>query len=98
MLSRAKRRIFASRRMIEVLLLYHLGTRIAARARHKGRAASPFVLLLIGVWLAGEFVGGGLGLGYAILGNVRYDRDVLVLIYIGALIGAGLGAYGAFRV
>ena len=83
--------------MLEILILIALGKRIAAKARDKGRSGTAYVLLLLGMWLGGE-ISGGLVVGITEALISGRDEPALGLIYLGALIGATIGAVVAFLI
>jgi hypothetical protein len=44
--------------MIEIIVLWRLGRRVAERARSRGRRGGLYVLLLLALWFCGEFAAG----------------------------------------
>ncbi len=80
--------------MLEILVLSVLSPNIAARARHKGRAALPFVFLLLGCWVWGQLLGGFAGAAFAIM--LGYEPDLL-LAYVTSWVGAIAGTVVAFK-
>ena len=86
--------------MCEIILLFLLGKKIAGMASEKGRAGWPWVLMLIGLWIGGEFTGAVIG---AILtdaggGNQAGQDDNMFAILGFALAGAACGAIITFTI
>jgi hypothetical protein len=83
--------------MLEILILIRLGQGISNRARDKGRSGGLFVVLLLLLWFGGEICGGIAG---AVIGMVAMGQDepALVVCYLGALVGAAIGAVVAFAI
>jgi hypothetical protein len=75
--------------MLEILLVYFLCKKLGTIARDKGRRAGGYQAMLIGMWIGGEFFGGFLGVMMA-------DGEVTAAAYGMALLGAAVGAIGAF--
>lgn len=75
------------RTMIELFILVRLSRRISHLARSGGRSATTWVLILLGAWFAGEFVGFGCG---AAIGGLLGGEGLLpfLLGYGGALMTA----------
>ncbi|WP_020469766.1 hypothetical protein [Zavarzinella formosa] len=82
--------------MMEIVVLFRLGRSIAAKASQHGRQPILAVLLLIGLWFGGEFLGGLIGF---VVSYVLFEarESNLLFIYGTALGGAMLGAVMAFR-
>ncbi len=83
--------------MLEIILLFVLGKKIAALAGEKGRSGWPFVLVLIALWVGGEIAGGVAGAVVSVyaLGD---DEPNMLLMIVGALVGAATGAVVAFLI
>src|SRR4051812_10380964 len=84
-------------KMLEILLLYFLGKKLAGIVRSKGRSSGVYVVLLVVLWLAGEF--GGLALGAVISATASPvgEPDGIVML-VGAIVGAALGTTTAFLI
>ena len=81
--------------MLEILLLVMLCKNIGRKVRAKGRRAGWYQAMLVGMWFAGELGGGIIGIVVtAMWGRV----EVRYFVYLFALGGAGLGAWGAFMI
>jgi hypothetical protein len=83
--------------MIEIVLLIGLCRNIGRKVRNRGRSAVGFQLMLVGMWFGGEFIGGVVGTIITTLADGQYTGPGL-LAYIMALAGAGIGAWGAFKI
>jgi hypothetical protein len=83
--------------MIEIVLIFLFSWRIASIARSKGRGATGWVLLFIGMWVGGEISGFVLG---AIAQAVLFEGEepVAFLILLGGVAGAATGAVSAFAI
>ncbi|QEL18857.1 hypothetical protein [Limnoglobus roseus] len=85
--------------MIELLLLYRLCKRIGQIAREKGRRAVGYQFMTIAFWFGGELL---TAFVLAALLFVRGGEEMLheyeLLVYVAALLGAGLGAWTAFEI
>lgn len=66
--------------MIELFILVRLSRRISHLARSGGRSATTWVLILLGAWFAGEFVGFGCG---AAIGGLLGRVDIEIGIFPG---------------
>src|SRR5437762_13228259 len=75
--------------MLEILVVVILCRRLGEKARQKGRSAGWFMFMLVGMWIFGELLG-------AVVGILLSDGQVTATAYLAALIGAALGAVGAF--
>ncbi len=82
--------------MLEILILIGLSKSIAAKANAKGRSGTPFVLMLVGLWIGGEICGAILGVIISVSSNPKATEPNMVLIYGGALAGAIIGAVISF--
>lgn len=78
--------------MLEVIILFVLGKKIAQMASDRGRAAWPWVLMLVLCWFGGEVLA---AIGTVLVisdGNVPLGDDALFIIlgvgYLGAIAGA----------
>jgi hypothetical protein len=83
--------------MLEVILVWIMGKNIAAKAKAKGHAPAGYVVLLVVLWLIGEI--GGAIVGFAITAardGIRQDDGEILLVYVGAIFGAILGAITSF--
>ena len=78
--------------MLEIILLIYLGKSIGAIVRSKGRKPLGFQILLVMLWIGGEFFGGVVaGVVHAVRhGDVPFEFGISVYLY--ALGGAGCGA------
>lgn len=84
--------------MIEIIVLWQLGRRIAERAALRGRRGGRYVLLLVVLWFGGEFTGGiSAGIVMGVLGALQADYFPFV-VYVSAIAGAAAGAWIAFAV
>jgi hypothetical protein len=83
--------------MLEIAVLIWLGTKIAGDAARKGRGRIPAVLLLIALWFVGELIG---GVAAAVVASLMVGgrEPPLLLVYVGAIPGAIIGARLAFRI
>jgi hypothetical protein len=76
--------------MLEILLLIGLWKAIGSLVEQKGRPALPFQILVIVMWIGGEFFGAFVG---AVLTRLNNDVGVFNFkIYFCALAGAAIGA------
>jgi hypothetical protein len=75
--------------MLEVLLVYLLGKRIAGIVRAKGRSPGGYVAGFVGLWIGGEILG-------AIIGVLVTDGEAGAGAYLFALVGAATGAVLGF--
>jgi len=80
--------------MLEILLLYFLGKRIARMMRDKGRSPVGYVFMLVGLWIGGEVLGAFGTAAFIAAGSGQPG----LLPYAGALGGAALGAITAFAI
>lgn len=83
--------------MLEIIALLTLGKAIAAMATRRGRSAALFVVMLLVLWLGGEFAGAILGALAVAAGGHSMD-DHMFMVYLGCLVGAAAGAVTAFTV
>jgi hypothetical protein len=83
--------------MLEILILFRLGSSIADRAKRKGLSSTAFVLMLLGFWFSGEIGGGIIGAIVSMILNPHQEPHI-GLIYLGALVCAILGAVLAFKI
>lgn len=79
--------------MIEILVVVSLTKGIASRAREKGQSAGLFGTLLVAFWVLGELIGGLVG---AFASAANGGEPQMIVVYAGALIGAGIGAATAY--
>ena len=77
--------------MLEILLVIHLSKQIGNVLRKKGRSPGWYQAMLVAFWFGGELM--GLLVSAALMGG-----EVNALAYVGALLGAGVGAGLAFFV
>jgi hypothetical protein len=82
--------------MLEILILFKLCRNLGNIVRAKGRQAAGYQFMLVAMWFCGEF-GGAFTVGI-ICALLYPDTQAFLLTYLGALIGAVLGAFGAFRI
>ena len=83
--------------MLEILVLFRLGRRIADRARERGYRGAPAVWLLLGLWFAGEVAGLLLGFAGAYALSAPQEPNPLI-VYGAGLAGAIAGAVWAFSI
>jgi uncharacterized membrane protein YgaE (UPF0421/DUF939 family) len=83
--------------MLEILLLFWLGRKIAAIAGDKGRSGVLFVILLLFLWIGGEFFGAILGAVISIMATGQEEPNFL-MVYGLALLGAATGAVISFLI
>ena len=80
--------------MLEILFVVFMCRRMAAMLRAKGRKPVGYCTVLVLCWILGEVLGG-------IIGAIAFStpRDGFnAMIYVCAVVGAGLGALGAFAI
>jgi hypothetical protein len=83
--------------MLEIIILIVLSIQISKIAKRKGRSPVGWVLMLIGLWIGGEVTGALIGVfGSAIVGGG--DEPNLLVVLVGALLGAVTGAIITFSV
>jgi hypothetical protein len=75
--------------VLEILLLYFMGKKIAETASDRGRPGVLFVILLVGLWFGGELAG-------FVVGAAINHGEVGLACYGFALLGAMFGAITAF--
>jgi hypothetical protein len=75
--------------MLEVIIIYLLGKRIAAIVRAKGRSPGGFVAGFVALWIGGEILG-------VVLGLLLTDGEGGGGAYLCALAGAAAGAILGF--
>lgn len=78
--------------MLEIVLLIYLCKKMGDKLRAKGRKPFPFQLMVVGFWFVSEF------LGAVVVSAVLMimGTDPMPLAYVGALVGAAMGAAAAF--
>ena len=84
--------------MIEIIVLWQLGRRIAERARARGRRGGRYVLLLLALWFFGEFAA---GFSAVVLMSAVGDKEAdffPVVGYLSAIAGAAAGAWIALAI
>jgi hypothetical protein len=81
--------------MLEIILLYVMGKKIAAIAAGKGRGGTGYVFLLLGLWFGGEIGGGIFGFMVALAADPGREPN-LGVVYLCAIMGAAVGAVTAF--
>ena len=69
---------------------------IGRTVRAKGRRAGWYQVMLVGLWFAGE-LGGGI-VGTVVTAMIWGRAEFGLLVYLFALGGAALGAWGAFMI
>jgi len=83
--------------MIEILILVHFCKKLGVLCRSRGRKAGWFQFLLVISWFGGEFFAGIFAGIVCMIASGRLDEEPpFVIIYISALLGAGLGAWSTF--
>src|SRR4051794_31816322 len=82
--------------MLEVLFLIALCRLIGEVANDRKRNRLPRQLLLVALWLAGEFVGAALGA--VVLSGAGVRLPSMVFVYLCAIVVAILGAVLAFTI
>jgi hypothetical protein len=84
--------------MLEIVLLYFLCKSMGQKLRAKGRKPLPLQILLVLMWLGGEFVGGAVG---GVVPAIRHGNAPMEFepwVYLLAVIGAGCGAGFCFLI
>jgi HEAT repeat protein len=82
--------------MLEVLVLWFLGKKMAELAGDKGRSGAVYVILFVILWFAGEIAGAVIAAPkvYAATGKDEVDAEVILrmapFMYLGAFLGAGV--------
>lgn len=76
--------------MLEILALYHFGKKIGEAAEEKGYGGILFILLFVGCWFVGEFVG-------CFLGLALYNNSMGMAYFLG-IVSAIVGGILAFMV
>ncbi|OWK43567.1 hypothetical protein [Fimbriiglobus ruber] len=87
--------------MLEILILWALGKKIARMTKERGRAAWPWVILLIVCWYGGALaavVAAGIAVAVANPNNPDAGDDMMLLFIGAALAGAIGGALFTFGV
>lgn len=88
--------------MIEIFILIHFCRKLGALCRSRGRKAGWFQFLLVIAWFGGEFFAALFATVICMItaGHTGPDTVMLeapfVIVYISALLGAGLGAWSVF--
>jgi hypothetical protein len=84
--------------MLEIFLIWVCARKIGKIVADKGRSKIGYQLMLVGLWIGGEFIG-------AIVGAILHAnaggpgvRGVPCMAYVCALIGAAVGAGIAFAI
>src|SRR5689334_4550179 len=75
--------------MLEIIVLWLTGKKIAGIASDKGLPGFLFVIMLVVLWFGGEIVG-------AVIGVATNHGEVGATAYLFALMGAGMGALASF--
>jgi hypothetical protein len=83
--------------MLEIILLIVLSIQIANITKRKGRSPVGWILMLVGLWIAGEILGGLAGFFVSVMAGGA-DEPNLVIVLVGAIIGAATGAIITFSV
>jgi hypothetical protein len=83
--------------MLEIILLIVLSIQIAKITKAKGRNPAGWVVMLIGLWIGGEILGGLIGAFGSLIASGGEEPN-LVAALVGALIGAATGAIITFSV
>jgi hypothetical protein len=82
--------------MLEIIIVYMLAKNLGNKVEAKGRKRIGYQLMLIGLWLGGEFTGAIFG---SILQQVMGAGSGFPLMaYLCALAGAAIGAVVAFAI
>jgi len=81
--------------MLEIVLLWAMGKKVAAIANAKGRSGTPYVFLLLGLWFGGEIGGAILGIVISIVAH-PHEEPSIGLAYVLGLLGAAVGAILTF--
>lgn len=81
--------------MLEIVLLWAMGKKVALIANAKGRSGTPYVFLLLGLWFGGQIGGAILGFVIGIVSNPHEEPSV-GLMYVVGLLGAAVGAILTF--
>ena len=74
--------------MLEIILVIYLSKKIGKMVEAKGQKKGWYVFMFVMLWIIGEFVG-------AIIGGLIAEGP---LIYLFAILGAGLGALISFGI
>jgi hypothetical protein len=84
--------------MLEIFLLWRLGTNLAARAKAKGHRSAGYVLLFVALWFFGEFGGAvACAVTLELLDTAGAESDIL-LVYACGIAGAAVGASIGFLI
>lgn len=82
--------------MLEIIILFVCGKKIAAICNEKNRAAWPWVLMMIFFWYGGAIAGAVVGLIASELSDPRADEPNPVMLFGGIIGGAVLGMVVTF--
>lgn len=83
--------------MIEIMVLIHFCKKMGALCRSRGRKAGWFQFLLVLAWFGGEFFAAIFASVVYMMVAGRFDEEPpFLIVYISALLGAGLGAWSIF--
>jgi hypothetical protein len=83
--------------MIEILILINLCKKIGANARAKGHKGGYYQLLLVLFWFGAE-IGAAFAIAFGLALAGEDPEHLGILIWLGAIAGAALGAWGAFKI
>jgi hypothetical protein len=83
--------------MLEVIILFILAGKIGKIVEEKGRKKIGYQVMLVGLWMCGEVLGGTLGLLTALIAESDEAAARLVLVPF-ALGGAIIGSVIAFQI
>jgi hypothetical protein len=83
--------------MLDLLILIGLGRNLGAKARAKGHKAGYYQFLLVLFWFGAEIGAGAAIMLYLAMAG-EDPEEYLFLIWVGAIAGAALGAWGAFKI
>jgi len=81
--------------MLEILILFVCGKKIAAICREKNRAAWPWVLMMVFFWYGGAVAGAIVGVIASEISEPQANEPDPVMLLGGAIGGAVLGIAGA---
>ncbi len=74
--------------MLEIFLLAYLAKKNGNMAKEKGYSKTAYILLTIGLWVAGEFLAAFIGAMFA----------EGITVYVFTVIGAAAGAFASFKI
>ena len=77
--------------MLEIVILFLCGKKIAEICNRKGRAGWPWVLMMIGFWIGGAIAGAIAALIVATVADPDAEEPNLIMLLVGYIGGAALG-------